>query len=91
MEQDGPIGQDAMFSLKPVDKKGAVSKVAKGRMAMLSEADARKDRDSGLGSSPDSGDEESDDEEDRLERELDGLDLVVQIFVHVDFEHLVPV
>lgn len=73
MEQDGPIGQDAMFSLKPVDKKGAVSKVAKGRMAMLSEADARKDRDSGLGSSPDSGDEESDDEEDRLERELDGF------------------
>ena len=73
LEQSGPMGQDSMFSLKPVDKNGAVSKVAKGKMAVLSEADARKDRDSGLGTSPDSESGESDDEEDRLERELDGF------------------
>ncbi|RYP76711.1 hypothetical protein DL770_007185 [Monosporascus sp. CRB-9-2] len=71
MEQDGPIGQDAMFSLKPVDKTGAVNKIAKGKMAMLSEAE--KNRDSGIGSSPDSDSDISDDEEDALERELDGL------------------
>ena len=71
LEQSGPMGQDSMFSLKPVDKKGAVSKISKGKMAMLSEADARKNQDSGIGTSPDSESEESDDEEDRLERELD--------------------
>ncbi len=77
MEQAGPVGQDAMFSLKPVDKKGAVSKIAKGKMAMLSGSGSKKDRDSGIGSSPDSADGvsdgESDDEEDLLERELDGF------------------
>lgn len=72
MEQAGPIGQDAMFSLKPVDKKGAVSKISKGKMAVLSESE-RRDQDSGLGTSPDSASEESDEEEDYLERELDGF------------------
>lgn len=72
MEQVGPIGQDAMFSLKPVDKKEAVTKIAKGKMAMLSESE-KKNQDSGIGTSPDSANEESDDEEDRLERELDNF------------------
>ncbi|KAI1391523.1 AdoMet-dependent rRNA methyltransferase spb-1 [Hypoxylon trugodes] len=72
MEQAGPAGNDSMFALKPIDKHGAVNKIVKGKMAMISEADAKKDRDSGIGSSGDT-DEEDDDEEDRLERELDGM------------------
>ncbi|KAI4862139.1 AdoMet-dependent rRNA methyltransferase spb-1 [Hypoxylon rubiginosum] len=71
MEQAGPAGPDSMFALKPIDKKGAVNKIVKGRMAVLSEADAKKDRDSGIGSSGDT--DEEDEEEDRLERELDGM------------------
>ncbi|KAH8664074.1 Spb1 C-terminal domain-containing protein [Xylariales sp. PMI_506] len=71
MEQTGPTGPDAMFSLKQVDKSNAASKVAKGRMAIIAENEAKKDRDSGIGSSGET--DESDDEEDRLERELDGL------------------
>ncbi|ORY71858.1 AdoMet-dependent rRNA methyltransferase spb-1 [Pseudomassariella vexata] len=72
IEQTGPQGSDAMFALKPIDKKAAISKIAKGRMAVLSEAEAKKDRDSGIGSSGET-DDESDEEEDRLERELDGM------------------
>ncbi|KAI0015513.1 AdoMet-dependent rRNA methyltransferase spb-1 [Xylariomycetidae sp. FL0641] len=71
MEQNGPQGQDGIFSLKPIDKKGATNKIAKGKMAVLNEAEPRKDRDSGIGSSGETDDE--DEEEDRLERELDGL------------------
>ncbi|KAI1849447.1 hypothetical protein JX266_004942 [Neoarthrinium moseri] len=72
MEEAGPRGQDAMFALKPIDKLEATNKIVKGKMAVISDADARKDRDSGIGSSGET-DDESDEEEDRLERELDGL------------------
>lgn len=71
MEQAGPAGPDSMFALKPIDKKGAVNKIVKGRMALLTESDAKKDRDSGIGSSGDT--DEEDEEEDRLERELDNM------------------
>ncbi|KAI0471661.1 AdoMet-dependent rRNA methyltransferase spb-1 [Xylariaceae sp. FL0804] len=69
---EGASVQDGMFALKPLDKKEMTGKVAKGRMAVLSEKEARKDQDSGIGSSGDT-DDETDEEEDRLERELDGL------------------
>lgn len=72
MEQDGPAGPDSMFALKPIDKHGAANKIVKGKMAVLSESEARKDRDSGIGSSGETDDEE-DEEEDRLERELDSM------------------
>ncbi|PMD39172.1 FtsJ-domain-containing protein [Hyaloscypha variabilis F] len=71
LEQAGPNGEGSMFGLKTVDKSGAVDKIAKGKMAILTEADARKDQDSGFGSGD--NDEESDDEQDRLDRELDSL------------------
>lgn len=70
MEQAGPHGEGSMFGLKAVDKIGAVDKIAKGKMAILTEADRRKDIE-GIGS--DDEDSESDDEEDRLDRELDSL------------------
>ncbi|KAI0135754.1 AdoMet-dependent rRNA methyltransferase spb-1 [Daldinia grandis] len=72
MEQAGPAGPDSMFALKPIDKHGAANRIAKGKMALLTESEARKDRDSGIGSSGETDDEE-DEEEDRLERELDGM------------------
>jgi AdoMet-dependent rRNA methyltransferase SPB1 len=71
LEQAGPNGEGSMFALKAIDKSGAVNKIAKGKMAILTEADAGKDQDSGFGSGD--TDEESDNEQDRLDRELDSL------------------
>ncbi|KAK3327918.1 Spb1 C-terminal domain-containing protein [Cercophora scortea] len=71
-EQDGPKGEGEIFRLKSVDKTAAMARLAKGRMAILTDNEARTDLDSGLGSDQDS-DAESDEEEDRLERELDGM------------------
>jgi AdoMet-dependent rRNA methyltransferase SPB1 len=71
LEQAGPNGEGSMFGLKAIDKSGAVDRIAKGKMAILTEADARKDHDSGFGSAEE--DEESDEEEDQLDRELDSL------------------
>lgn len=72
MEEAGPMGEGAMFSLKTLDQSTAAKRIAKGKMAIIKEDEKRKDHDSGLGSSADT-DEESDEEEDRLERELDGM------------------
>ncbi|KAK8041300.1 Spb1 domain-containing protein [Apiospora phragmitis] len=71
LEQDGPIGRDSLFGLKAVDKKNAVNKIAKGKMAILNETEAKKDLDSGIGETED--DSMDEDDEDRLERELDGM------------------
>jgi AdoMet-dependent rRNA methyltransferase SPB1 len=71
LEQAGPNGEGSMFGLKAIDKSGAVDKISKGKMAILTEADLRKDREIALGG-PES-DEESDPEEDRLDRDLDAM------------------
>lgn len=71
LEQAGPNGEGSMFALKAVDKLGAVDKIAKGKMAILTEAELRKDHDSGFGSGE--TDEDSDPEEDNLDREMDQL------------------
>ena len=71
LEQAGPNGEGSMFGLKSIDKSGAVDKIAKGKMAILTEADAKKDHDSGFGS--EETDEESDDEQDQLDRDLDSM------------------
>ncbi|KAI1326823.1 rRNA methyltransferase [Xylariaceae sp. FL0255] len=57
-----------MFALKAMDDKN-VSKIGKGRMAVLAERQ-KKDQDSGIGSSGET-DEESDDVGNELERDLD--------------------
>lgn len=72
MEQEGPRGSESMFRLKSIDQTEALRRIAKGKMAVLTEADAKKDRDSGIGSSGET-DDETDDEADRLERELDNM------------------
>ena len=71
MEQAGPQGEGAMFALRNLNKSGAaLSRVAKGKMVVVPEA--KKDRDSGIGSSGET-DDESDEDGDRLEGELDSL------------------
>ncbi|KXX79040.1 AdoMet-dependent rRNA methyltransferase spb1 [Madurella mycetomatis] len=72
MEQEGPRGAESMFRLKSIDQTEALRRISKGKMAMLTEAEARKDRDSGIGSSGET-DDETDEEGDRLERELDSM------------------
>lgn len=63
LEQAGPTGEDSMFALKAVDKAGALSRIAKGKMAQIVEREKPEE----------SSDEEqvTDDEEDALERDLD--------------------
>ncbi|KAF9881271.1 Spb1 domain-containing protein [Colletotrichum karsti] len=72
MEQHGPLGPDAMFALKTVDKAGGVNKIAKGRMALIKENEKKK-KEAESGISYGSEDESEDEAEDRLERELDGM------------------
>lgn len=71
LEQAGPDGEGSMFGLKAIDKTGAVDKIAKGKMAILTDADNRKDHDSGFGSGE--TDDESDPEQDQLDRDLDSM------------------
>ena len=64
---DGPMATNTMGS----DHMMAGEHMAKGKMAKLTD-DAKKDRDSGIGSSGET-DDETDEEADRLERELDNM------------------
>ncbi|KAF2028678.1 hypothetical protein EK21DRAFT_90496 [Setomelanomma holmii] len=66
LEQAGPQGEDSMFALKAVDKAGALSRIAKGRMATIVERERPEE----------SSEEEQvtdDEEEDYLERDLDEM------------------
>ncbi|KAF7562556.1 hypothetical protein G7046_g1571 [Stylonectria norvegica] len=72
MEESGPIGEGAIFSLKRVDKTDAMRRLNRGKMAIIQESAKTKERDSGLGSSGET-DDESDEEQDRLDRELDSM------------------
>ena len=72
LEQSGPEGADATFSLKPLARAGAVHKIARGRMTVVSEADGPR-IDPGRKVDDPSDDESSDDPEDGLERELDAM------------------
>ncbi|KAL9571569.1 hypothetical protein ACKAV7_004211 [Fusarium commune] len=71
LEESGPIGEGAMFSLKKVDKTDAMRRLNRGKMVVPTQA-PQKEADSGLGSSGET-DDESDAEEDRLERELESM------------------
>lgn len=72
LEQSGPTGEGGMFALKTIDKSGAVNKIAKGKMAILTEGDDRKETDSGV-MLPDGMEEESDVEQDQLDTYLDAM------------------
>jgi AdoMet-dependent rRNA methyltransferase SPB1 len=64
LEQAGPTGEDSMFALKAVDKAGALNKIAKGKMAQVIEREQPEEIEE---------EAETDDEEDRLERDLDAM------------------
>ncbi|KAH8891359.1 AdoMet-dependent rRNA methyltransferase spb-1 [Thozetella sp. PMI_491] len=71
-EQEGPRGEGALFGFKTsglVDA-SSINRVSKGKM-IKPQVETRVDHDSGLGSSAETDD--SDEEEDRLERELDDM------------------
>ncbi len=72
LEQAGPAGTDALFSLKAVDKAGAVQKVAKGRMGVIVEAGSKKEADDNDDNRSDAS-VTVDDDWDELEGELDVL------------------
>ncbi|KAL1976078.1 hypothetical protein VTN31DRAFT_4470 [Thermomyces dupontii] len=64
-EQAGPIGEDAMFSLKQVTRHNAADKIAAGKTVNIEESESETESSDSESSLSD------DDEEDRLERELD--------------------
>jgi AdoMet-dependent rRNA methyltransferase SPB1 len=72
MEEAGPMGEGAMFSLKKIDRTDAMKRLNRGKMSNIAQSNQKKDQDSGLGSSADT-DSEEDDEQDRLDRELDSM------------------
>ena len=64
MEQNGPSGDDSLFALREVNRAGAIEKVAKGKMGVPVQSCQQ----------PEEGtDEESNKEEDKLDRILDNL------------------
>jgi AdoMet-dependent rRNA methyltransferase SPB1 len=63
MEQTGPAGEESMFALKPINKDGAVDTIASGKIVSSQSDDEGRDMTTSI--------EETDEEEDRLERELD--------------------
>lgn len=70
MEQAGPQGEDSIFQLSKIENAGLLSKVAKGRMAIIEPKKQLR------ASAPSASDEEasdSDSEEDKLESELDSM------------------
>lgn len=71
MEESGPLGEGSMFSLKPVDKTGAMRRLTKGRMTVVSKSDDQQSRDSSFGTSGEMDD--SDSEEDQLDRDLESM------------------
>lgn len=66
LEQSGPNGEDSMFTLAAVNRAGAVEKVAKGKMDVPAPTSQRPENEWGT-------DEENDEEEDQLDRELNAL------------------
>ncbi|EER25034.1 FtsJ-like methyltransferase family protein [Coccidioides posadasii C735 delta SOWgp] len=65
MEQSGPMGEGAMFSIKPITREGATRNITSGKIV---DVQSEEDEESSATS-----DVASDDEEDRLERELDAM------------------
>lgn len=71
MEEQGPMGEDAMFQLKAIDQDGALNRISKGKMVKVNEKSTNRNQVSHAAA--DDSDDESDEAEDRLERELDNM------------------
>lgn len=72
MEESGPLGEGAMFSLKTADKTDAMHRLTRGKMTRVAEQD-KKNREFALSEEDAAEDGDSEGEEDRLERELDSM------------------
>ena len=79
LEQDGPMGEDAMFALRQVDKAGVLDKIAKGKMNVIIEAVDEKARRQAQAGILIDGEEGVDEDADRLEEELDAMYSVVTL------------
>jgi AdoMet-dependent rRNA methyltransferase SPB1 len=64
LEQAGPVGDDGMFALKTIDKAGATSKIAKGKMHTLEQEERKPEVEE---------DYDGDSDGDALERLLDDM------------------
>ena len=73
LDQAGPAGEDSMFTLKTIDKAGALSTVTKGRMNMIIETEDEKTRKQAQNYLGSSGGEEDEESADRLEEELETM------------------
>ncbi|PTB35521.1 AdoMet-dependent rRNA methyltransferase spb1 [Trichoderma asperellum] len=70
MEESGPQGEGAMFSLKRIDKTNGMNRFSRGKMAVVSNSkDSNLDETLAATADP----VESDSEEDDLERDLDAM------------------
>lgn len=67
MEESGPLGEGAMFSLKPIDKTNGMGRFSRGKMAVVKETKVDEILDTPAEPV------ESDSEEDHLETELDAM------------------
>ncbi|KAF4585439.1 AdoMet-dependent rRNA methyltransferase spb1 [Ophiocordyceps camponoti-floridani] len=70
MEESGPIGEGAMFSLKQADRSDALRRLARGKMVVVPNQERNGHEETGR---PEANDDRSDSEEDRLERQLDSM------------------
>ncbi|PHH82788.1 hypothetical protein CDD83_3176 [Cordyceps sp. RAO-2017] len=70
LEESGPIGEDSMFSLRSLHMTDAMPRLSRGKMIVTSNRE--RDQDSAIAQTED-GDEQSDNEQDRLERQLDSM------------------
>lgn len=68
MDEAGPVGEGAMFSLKKADKTDALRRLNRGKMIAQTDSTRQADAEVQQESS-----DESDPEEDRLERDLDSM------------------
>ncbi|KAG6040962.1 AdoMet-dependent rRNA methyltransferase spb1 [Claviceps citrina] len=72
MEESGPIGKGAMFSMKSADKSDALRRLARGKMVMVPSEAQTSTTPQGADNAADYS-SETDEEEDLLERELDAM------------------
>ncbi|KAG5979926.1 AdoMet-dependent rRNA methyltransferase spb1 [Claviceps digitariae] len=72
MEESGPIGEGAMFSMKTADKSDALRRLSRGKMVVVPSQAQTASTVDGAKKAP-VEDSETDEEEDLLERELDSM------------------
>ena len=76
LDQEGSLGEEAMFALKAIDKAGALDKVVKGKMNVVVETETEKKeklRRAGIMVDEEQDEEDESEAQDRLEEELEAM------------------